>query len=151
MKKETNKQPKAMKKTITVEFAIAAFNNLRTAKVGKMKDSEKFTVAKALRSLRPIAKSFNDLTEDIREKFKPENFDDLVKKTGEEGRGSAEQDEALRELNRYNKSVNDCINQEIEKEVEIDIEPLSEEALGRLVASNDFNLETIMALRDVLC
>lgn len=141
-----------MKKEIKTETIVMAHNALKGAKLTKMEDGEKFSAIKAARVLKPAAESFTGLVEDAKEKLKPENWDELKEKAGRFNSLSGEEQAAVNAaLTAYNRSVEECVKDELAKPCEVEISPLSEEAFGRLLSSNDFEMQTIMALQDALC
>lgn len=136
---------------------------LNEAKLTKMEDADKFKVIKALRSIKPIAKGYEDFIEEAKNKLKDDDFDKMTeraqawnkdnqgKKVGEL---TQKQIDELNAINtyfaEYNKRVETCLKEEAEKEVELTFDKLSEEAFGKLVASNDWTCGQIMALSDVV-
>lgn len=141
-----------MKKLIKTETIVMAHNALKGAKLTKMEDAEKFAAIKAARALKPAAEDFSGLVEDAKEKLKPEGWDELKEKAGRFKSLPEEEKTAVNaDLTAYNRRVEDCVKDELAKEREVEIAPLSEEAFGRLLSSNDFEMQTIMALQDALC
>lgn len=136
---------------------VEAYNVLGGAKLTKMEDKDKFTVIKAMRQMKPVATGYEDFVKDAQEKLKDEHFDDMrgkAQKWQEEGDKTALTVDERIEVNAYfaayNKRVNDCLKEEREKEVELGYGRLDEEAFGKLVASNDFDVNTILLLGDAL-
>lgn len=143
---------------------VAAFAALDGAKLGKMEDKEKFTLVKALKALRPIKKAYEEFVNDARERLKGDDFETMQEravKWNEQHRGqlqadlTPEEQAELKELNEYfqhyQDSVNECVSEEAEKEVTADYTRLSEEAFGRLLASNpDMRLEDVMRIEELL-
>lgn len=126
---------------------VAAFRLINTAKISKMEDSEKFALIKAVKHLKKVGTDFEDFLKDAQERLKPENFDKIAAKYQSKEELTADE---MATLNKYNKDVADCVQGELDKEVELDFEPLSEEALGRFIASNDFTVAEIMNISDVI-
>lgn len=145
-KKESKAQGKG--KTIKVSDAVTAFRLINPAKLTKMESEERFAVILATRQLKKSATDFDELVKDAQEKLKPaEGFDKIVGKVqGRKELTPSEQET----LNKYNKDVSDCVQTELDKEVELDFKPLSEDAFGRFVESNDFSVSEIMLISDVL-
>jgi len=151
-----------MKKLIlTTENVLAAFNVLSTAKYGKMDDADKIKVWKITRKLKPVAEKFDDESKDAAEKMKPtEDFDERLVKAQEYERtvkqtdfdaqklpmGAAEYGKFIEEFKSYQKLVSDTIKDFAKKEVEVEIDALSEDAFGKLMASNDWNMAQVVAL-----
>ena len=153
---------------IKTSKVLDAYNVLNTAKYGSMEDADKIKVWKIARALKPFATKFDDDSKDAAEKMKPKmkgGFDELLQKAQEYERmqrdpkadmkklpmGPAEYDAFIKELKAYNKLVGDAVKDFADKEVEIDFEPLSEEAFGKLMASNDWNMSQVVALSEIVC
>lgn len=147
-----------MKKTIKTEKVLALWRVLGQAKYTKMEDADKIKVWKISRVLKPIAEKFEDESKDAAEKLKPsENFDERLQQAQEFERvqkdakadasqlkmGAAEYGEFIKELQKYNKLVSDAVKGFAEKEVEVDFEPISEDAFGKLMNSNDWNFSQV--------
>lgn len=141
-----------MKKTMTVEVAVKAYNALKDAKVTKMEAAEKIAVVKAVRALKAEATALADFEETAREKLKPEGFDEAVEKAKDfDSLPTEEKIEVNKVLMAYNEAMAKGMKEEHERETEVELEPLTEDALGRLVDSNDFAVDAIMAVQDALC
>lgn len=148
------------KQTIKTEKVLSAYRVLSTAKYTKMDDADKIKVWKIARALRPVATKFEDDSKDAAEKFKPEGFDENLRKAQEFERvtkdadadasklemGAAEYNEFIKELQKYNKLVGDAIKEYAEKEVEVEFDALSEDAFGKLMASNEWTMEQTLEI-----
>ena len=155
-----------MKKlTLTTEKALAAYNVLSSAKYSKLDDADKIKVWKITRKLKPIAEKFDEDSKDAAEKMKPsEDFDENLAKAQEYERtikqpdfdasklpiGAAEYAKFIEEFKAYQKLVNDSISGFAKKEVEVEIDTLSEDAFGKLMASNDWNMAQVVALDGIV-
>lgn len=154
-----------MKKTIKTEKVLAVWQVLGSAKYTKMEDADKIKVWKISRVLKPIAEKFDDDSKDAAEKLKPtEDFSDRLQNAQEYERvtkdsnadasklkmGAAEYGEFIKELQNYNKLVSDAVKGFAEKDVEVEFEPISEDAFGKLMASNDWNFEQVMAINLIM-
>lgn len=147
-------------KTIKTDKVLSAFRVLNTAKYSKMDDEDKIKVWKIARALKPVADKFDEDSKDAAEKFKPsEDFGDNLQKAQEYERlrnagedmtkapmGAAEYGEFVKEFQKYNKLVTDAIKEFAEKEVEVEFEPLSDAAFGKLMSSNDWTVEQAMEI-----
>lgn len=136
---------------------VKAYRTINDAKLTKMEDADKFRVIKAIRQMKPVVTSFEDFVKEAQERLKPEDFDTMQKKAQqwqEEGDKSPFTVEERREINRYftdyNAKVEECVKEEAEKEHELTYERLSEEAFGKFIASNDYDVKTIMELEEVI-
>ena len=153
-----------MTKKVKTEKVLGAFNVLNTAKYAKMDDADKIKVWKIARALKPIATKFDEDSKDAAEKLKPEGFDDNLQKAQEYERvtkdkeadasklemGAAEYGEFIKKLKEMNKLVADALKEFADKEVDIDFEPISEDAFTKLMASNDWTVEQTMIIGDLI-
>lgn len=131
----------------TTDQIVASYRLINNAKLTKMEDAEKFALIKAARKLKKTATDFEDALKDTQERLKPEGFDAIA------GKMQARQDltpEESAKVGKYNTDVTACLKDELDREVELEFEPLSEDALERFIASNDFSVAEIMAISDVI-
>lgn len=144
-----------------VSDCVKAFPILREAKLTKMEDKEKLTVIKALRAIGKVAKEYEELVKEIREKIKDERFADMTRRVEkfndshmENQPLTADEQKEVKELNDYFKSYNNRLDEvlkgEFEKEVEAQHERLTEEAFGRFLSSNDLTVDQLLACETVL-
>jgi hypothetical protein len=153
-------------KKMKTEDVLKAYNVLSTAKYGKLDDADKIKVWKIARSLKPVAEKFREDSEDAQQKMKPnDDFDEQLMKAQEYEReirkpdcdasklpmGAAQYQEFVDEFKAYQKLVNDTIKDFAEKEVTVEFEPISEDAFGKLMASNDWTLEQVATLGEIIC
>lgn len=153
-----------MKKTIKTEMVLEAFGVLNTAKYSKLDDADKIKVWKIARALKPVATKFDEDNKDAAEKLKPEGFDEKVQNAQEYERvtkdpgadtsglkmGAAEYDAFMKEFQDYNKLVGKAVKEFADKEVKVEFEPLSDDAFGKLMASNDWNLDQVTKLGSLI-
>lgn len=142
-----------MKKTFKTDTITVAYIILKNASVSKMKSEEKFAVIKAMRELKKIAVPYQDMITDTREKLKPENAAELeaMEQRGLDNLSAEERERYDRCTAAYNAEVDKALNEEALKEVEIDIEPISDEALGRFADSNDnLRIGSLMTIAEVI-
>lgn len=140
---------------------VEAYALINKSKLTKMEDADKFTVIKAIRALKPIYTAYEEYIKDAQEKLKGENHDEMVKKGEEFNRNNKnvadltpEELSSLKEVNNYfrayNGSLQKLIEEELSKEVAPEYERLSEAALKKFIASNDFSVEECIKVSDVL-
>ena len=136
---------------------VEVYKLLNEAKISKMEDKDKFLVIKAMRQLKPIFTSYEEFVKDAQEKLKGDDFEENQKKAQQwqtEGEKTTLSLEERVHLNTYfsdyTKKVNACIHEEEEKDNELTYERLTEDAFGKLIASNDFDVKTIMVLQEAL-
>lgn len=153
-----------MTKKIKTSEILAAYNVLNTAKYGSMEDVDKIKAWKICRKLKPIATKFDEDSKDAAEKMKPaDNFDEKFQKAQEYERltnehkptidimTTADYNEFIKTLKAYNKTVGDAVKEFAEKEVKIEFEPLTEEAFGKMISSNEWTMAQVTTLGDFIC
>jgi hypothetical protein len=150
--------------TIKTEKVLGAYQVLNTAKYTKLDDGDKIKVWKIARALKPIATKFDEDSKDAAEKMKPEGFDEKLHDAQEYERvtkdasadasnlkmGAAEYGAFIDTLKGYNKLVTDAVKDFADKEVSVSFEPLSEDAFGKLMASNEWTVEQAMMIGDII-
>lgn len=155
-----------MKKlTLTTEKVLAAFNVLTSAKYSKLDDADKVKVWKIGRALKPVADKFTDDRDDAAKKLLPtEDFEErrvkaqqyqamLGDKQADMAQAPMTPSEFWKFFNEniaYNKTLNDALKDIGKKEVDVEFEPLSEDAFGMLMASNDWNMAQVVALDGIV-
>lgn len=151
-----------MKKKTGIKAVVNVYDVLDNATLGKLEVPERFTYIKALHALKKINGDFNDFREDAVKRLKPEDYDAIAEKVGKFNKMKPEEKEAalndsamtaaLDANGEFMRQLNECLGDELDKEVEVEFAPLSEEAFGRLMESNGaWTAGTIMAAQELLC
>lgn len=148
---------KKSKNEITTDTVNSVYKLLNDSKLTKMEDKDKFIVIKAVRKFKPIAADFEDLKKDVQEKLKGENFEEMQKKAlqwNEEGGKTTLTEDERKEVNmffyEFNKNVKECLKEETERKHELEYEKLSEDAFGKFISSNDFKVDDIIKIQEVM-
>ena len=130
---------------VKVKQIVAAYNALGDAKLSKLDDSHKGKVLKARKVMRPIVDDFNAFLKDCQEKCKPDNWDEYQGKLqqwqeeGEKTTLSVEERKAVSKvLVEYQRSVDKVTNEELDKEIELELEKLSEGADIKIMSASDW-------------
>ena len=152
------------KKTFKTVNVLAAYRLLGSAKYGKLADDDKIKVLKICIALKPIATKYDEDSKDVAEKLKPsEDYDDRLAEAQEYERVSRDKDadasqlkmgpsefnEFVKEMNHYQDLISKALKDEMEKEVEVEFEPITEDALLKLMNSNDWTMAEVMAVSEV--
>ena len=142
----------------------AATAALSDAKLTGMADTDKFTVIRALRVLKPIRQQYVDFVQDAANRLRPEDFDQLEQRKKEwnkehEGKKYNElTPQELVELNYinarytdYNNKIEACIREESDREQELQYDRLTEESFCKLLSANPgWTAATILLLTETL-
>ena len=144
-----------------------AYMVLSAAKFTKLSDADKIKVWKIARTLKPISEKFEDDNKSAAETLKPKDcdfeatfakvqeFENMMRNGGDMSKapmGAAEYHAFINDVwQPYNKLVADAIKPIAETEVEVEIEPLTEEAFGLLMASNtNWVMANVIALAEII-
>lgn len=136
-----------MVKKNTIDRIVAAYRLISNAKLTKMEDTDKFALIKDVRALKKVNSEFEDFVEITRNKLKPDGFDAIAQKAQAKEELTPEENAAVQ---KYNQDITGCLREEILREVEVQVEPLSEDAIDKFAASNDFSVNEILIIEDVI-
>ena len=151
-----------MKKEIKTEKVLQVYNIVNTAKYTKMNDDDKVKIWKIVRILKPIATKFDEDAKDAAEKLRPsEDFTERLQKAQQferakqegkeyDGMASTEYAQFIDEFKEYNDLVNKAVKEFADTIVELEFNPISEDAFGKLMASNDWNMEQATIVGDFI-
>lgn len=145
-------------KTIKTIDAVVVYNLLKQTQLGKMESKDKFSVIKTIKALKGVADEFEAFREDAAERLKGENHDDMTAKAqewqqkGDKCTFTNDEKIAINEyFEHYGKELADCVNEEAEKEHELDIRTITEAAFGALMDANEsWTAEQIMRLEELI-
>lgn len=153
-----------MKKNVKTKDVLNVHRIISSAKYTKMEDADKIKVWKIARALNPTAVQFDEDMKDAQEKLKPEgDFDGRMNKAVEFERlrnagepaekvmSDEEYNGFISEFKAYEKTVNEAVAEFGDKDVEVEFEPLTEEAFGRLMASNEWTVQQASLVGDFVC
>lgn len=143
-----------MKKTLKTIEILNAYEILSKAKYQKLNEEDKIKIWKVQRSLKPVAKKFEEDKADATENLIPSDFIGRLSKAQEyEALKAQGNDELpltnieyiniLKEIKDYNALIAKALKDIGEKEVDINFEPISEKAFGELMSSNDWSLKEV--------
>lgn len=149
-----------MKQTLKTEKILSAYRVISTSKYSKLDDADKVKVWKIAKAMKPVATQFDEDSKDAAEKLKPtDDFGERLQKAQEYERmlqanedmskspmGAAEYNAFLKEFQDYNKLVSDAVKEFADKEVELVFEGISEDAFGKLMASNEWTMEQVIEI-----
>lgn len=142
---------------VTIKQIVDCYRALNKTKANKLEESEKIKILNARKAMRPIYESFEAFLKDTQEMFKPEDWEEIQKKVqqwrqeGENTTLTASEKNLLNEaLIKYEKSVSSAIEEELAKEVELDIEKLKENSDIKLMSENDWDFGRLSLIEIIL-
>ena len=145
------------------EEVLHAFNIINAANYKQLDDADKIKLYKIARAMKPSARQFEEDSRDAAEKLKPEGIDAKLQKAQEyEAKTKAGDTDKLPmtaeeyqkfiqiEWLPFNNLVQKAVREFADKEIELEFEPLTEEAFGKLMASNDWTIEKATTIGDLI-
>ena len=130
---------------------VSTYKLLGEAKVMNLTEEEVLAIVIARKKMRTLAIEYDEYLKDVQDKFRPDNFDELVSKAQNWDELNKEEQQLIsNQLKAYEKKVNNIVKEELNKIVEIDVQPLSEECLAKLIKMNGWSINKIDELSAVL-
>lgn len=150
-----------MKKNLKTATINDVYTLLDSAKYTKMEAADRRALVKAMHPLKKVSTDFTDFREDAIKRLRPENYEEVDRLVGEfnglsaEARTAAVTDpkyaSAIKAFNAFQTDISECLREEIAKEQELEYEPLTAEAIDRLLDSNEgWTVGQAMLVEDVL-
>ena len=146
-----------------VEKVAQVYDILNASKYSKLNDDERIALWKITRAMKPVALKLKDDIQDAAQHMKPsDDFDqrlalarqyEQAQRDGKEfdKLSKGDYDAFIHEWRDYSKLVDTAVKEFADEEVEIDIEPITEETLSRLMASNpDWNIGKTITVSDMI-
>lgn len=128
-----------------VKNIVEAYKLLGNAKTTNLDDADKGKILKARKAMRPIADEFEAFLKDAQEMFKPEDWEEVQGKISQwqqEGEKTTLSEEERIAINKaligYQSAIDKAVKAELEKEIEIEFEKLSEGSDIKLMTANDW-------------
>ena len=140
-----------------IKEIVNAYKALGEAKVSNLEESEIRKVVNNRKIMRTIAEEFEAFLKDCKEKFKPENWDELQQKIQQwqqEGEKTTLTEEERIVINKaiikYQQLITKAIQDEEDKNVDITVEKLSEDSITKLLKHNDWPINKLDELSAIL-
>lgn len=122
---------------------------LNEARLTKMEDTDKYKVIKIMREMKPVYTEIVEAVMDAQNKLKTENHDNLLEKIRTKKLSDKELKSAQVYFKKFEKDVYEAVKDILETEIELK-EKISVDAFEKLIASNDYIVEVIIALEDAI-
>lgn len=137
--------------------AVNLYKALGDAKVSALSESDITIIVKTRKNLRTIAEDYEAFLKDCQDKFKPEDWDSIQEKLSkwqQEGENTSLTIEERIEINKivvdYQNKVSSAVKEELEKDIDITVEKLSDEAAVKLLKHNDWSSNKLDELSPIL-
>lgn len=151
-----------MKKTIKKATITKVYGILNTAKLSKCPAQVRRAAFGAMYPMKAVAGECADYEREAAKRLQPEGYQAVVDVINEfNAMSPTEREEAVKQskyMNAlranfdFNREVNKCVSEHLAEDVEIDLEPLTDEFFDALCDSNpDWTLGQCIELQDALC
>lgn len=141
----------------TVKQVVECYNLLDKAKATKLEVADVIRILDARKAMRPTVTEYEDFLKDCQEKFKPEDWDNIQKdlqQWQDEGEKTTLPEGRRIELNKaiigYQNNINKALKRELEKEIELNFEPLSKDARAKLMVENGWSVSEYDIVEKIL-
>lgn len=130
---------------------VSLYKILGEAKVSNLDESEIIKIVKARKLIRQSAEEYDAFLKDVQEKFKPENFE-YIQNALQNWNNIDDQEriEVNKVVRTYELKINAAVAEELEKDVDIILDKLSEESVTKLLKHNDWKLNKLDELQPML-
>lgn len=130
-----------------LEKLVIAYKMLDDAKIKTMDDKDAIKIIKNRKAMRPHVESYDALLKDAQEKFKPDNIEVMQEKVSKWKELSAEERKIVNEsFKAYQEKVDAVCNPELDKEVDITLDKLSEDGVLKLAKENEWPMNKLDTL-----
>lgn len=130
---------------------VSLYKILGEAKVSNLDESEIIKIVKARKLIRQSAEEYDAFLKDVQEKFKPENFE-YIQNALQNWNNIDDQEriEVNKVVRTYELKINTAVAEELEKDVDVVLDKLSEESITKLLKHNDWKLNKLDELQPML-
>lgn len=130
---------------------VSLYKILGEAKVSNLDESEIIKIVKARKLIRQSAEEYDAFLKDVQEKFKPENFE-YIQNALQNWNNIDDQEriEVNKVVRTYELKINAAVAEELEKDVDVILDKLSEESITKLLKYNDWKLNKLDELQPML-
>lgn len=138
-----------MKSLVKQSVINNAYTVLATAKVAKFEFKEQKAVFAVINALHPLVESYKSKVEDVRKRLRPEYWDDVRDLIDKVVNNVATKEETITYLEKvapYFRDVNLHIADLDAESHEMDVEPLPEALVYKMMDSSDWDVSAAMAL-----
>lgn len=130
---------------------VNTYKLLGEAKVMNLTEEEVLLIVIARKKMRKLVMEYEEYLKDIQDKLKPDDFDEMVTKAQNwDNLSKKEQTQLGIKLKEYEAKVNNMVKDELEKEIELQLEPLPEECLAKLIKMNGWAMNKVDELSAIL-
>lgn len=130
---------------------VSTYKLLGEAKVMNLNETEVLAIVVARKKMRKFAIEYDEYLKDVQDKFRPDNFEELISKAQNwDSLNKEDQQYLSTQLKSFEQKVNNLVKDELNKEIDLELEPLTEECLAKLIKMNGWSVNKIDELSAIL-
>lgn len=134
-----------------LKSVVIAYKMLDDAVITSVNDKDAVSIIKNRKEMRKHVEAYDALLKDAQEKFKPKNFDEMQEKARKWNELSESEKEELNNFFApYQKKVDAACEPELEKEVEVTLEKISDEGAIQLAKETKWPMSKLDLLKIML-
>lgn len=134
-----------------LKSVVIAYKMLDDAVITSVNDKDAVSIIKSRKEMRKHVEAYDALLKDAQEKFKPKNFDEMQEKARKWNELPENEKEELNNFFApYQKKVDAACEPELEKEVEVTLEKISDEGAIQLAKENKWPMSKLDLLKIML-
>lgn len=134
-----------------LKTVVIAYKMLDDAVITSVNDKDAVSIIKNRKEMRKHVEAYDALLKDAQEKFKPKNFDEMQEKARKWNELPENEKEELNNFFApYQKKVDAACEPELEKEVEVTLEKISDEGAIQLAKENKWPMSKLDLLKIML-
>ena len=127
-----------------LKTVVIAYKMLDDAVITSVNDKDAVSIIKNRKEMRKHVEAYDALLKDAQEKFKPKNFDEMQEKARKWNElPESEKEELNNFFAPYQKKVDAACEPELEKEVEVTLEKISDEGAIQLAKENKWPISRL--------
>lgn len=151
-----------MKKTVKNKIIQDVYKTLDSAKIDRLKTSDRRAVFGVIYPMKRIAQEYEDYQREAAKRLMPANYQEIIQVVNEfcemsnEDRADALKqprfESALKENYLFNQEMNKCMSEYLDKDAELEFTPLADEVFDAMCDCNpNWTLGQCVELQGLLC
>lgn len=133
---------------ITLQKATLVFDILNKLILGdKMSSDAKYAITRIQIELKPLASSYRDALDLASQRLRPDGFETIATKIQKREPLTLNEQQVFL---KYNTDVENCIKEEVEREIELKSTPLNDIMMKELIDCNNIAIADVITLHETI-
>jgi hypothetical protein len=138
---------------LSLRKIIEAYDALKNARISTLETAEQSKIFKINRAIYAHYARYDAERQDIMERLKPQEFDEMAEIESKIQAGCAERDESLRYIavmTPYRRAINQHLKPLLDEEHDLNVEPIDEAIWQKVLKENKWTFEQYNAVEDFI-